>query len=325
MKQRKDYFWFCSCSFLIPHPEYLIAFLIDLHPDSLSPQSVSILRAKKKKHLSAKTAFFSPPPSVRFDMKGNSASHWSLTSHLREKAPNTRARRVTNDGRAVASCRAQKGKLSPHGTKEKVLLVCRIGSYIPLRGEQCLAACLTIKRLPFCTWFSHHCSILAYSFCCVLVIHKIMSLLSQSWAAVMLCSVAQGSVAYSPLSLNFKTRPPPPPAPQRYSGIFMCRLWTFRLGQVYRSWKRVGGDQCCCCFVLFLRCGGTEVVQNNLKIQTHPHAALEKWCRDQRRNFDTIIIIGKIAFQCKCMTYSSQICIDVLIYWLSHKEKSYKG
>lgn len=59
MKQRKDYFWFCSCSFLIPHPEYLIAFLIDLHPDNLSPQSVSILRAKKKnKHLSANCLSF---------------------------------------------------------------------------------------------------------------------------------------------------------------------------------------------------------------------------------------------------------------------------
>lgn len=60
MKQRKDYFWFCSCTFLIPHPEYLIAFLIDLHPDSLSPQSVSILRAKKKKESQCENGLFFP-------------------------------------------------------------------------------------------------------------------------------------------------------------------------------------------------------------------------------------------------------------------------
>lgn len=34
---------------------------------------------------------------------------------------------------------------------------------------------------------------------------------------------------------------------------------------------------------------------------------------------------NKIAFQCKCMTYSSQICIYFFIYRLSQIEKSYYG
>lgn len=58
--------------------------LIDLHPDIQSPQRASILRPKNTNKKSISVTKPSSPPlhSVRFDTKGNSVNHWSLTSHL---------------------------------------------------------------------------------------------------------------------------------------------------------------------------------------------------------------------------------------------------
>lgn len=209
MKQRKDYFWYCSCTLLIPHPEYLIAFLIDLHPDSLSPQSASILRAKKKnKHLSAKTAFF---PLLLWGLTWRviqqATDLWHpicakrLLTHAHHKWQMT-AELWRHVGDEKANCRLT--------ALRKKSFLCAILDLIFRSGESSVwqhvwpsSVCPSARGSPTTAAFWH----IAFAVCLLFIrLCPCFLKVGPLWRS----AVSHRALSHIPLSLNFKTRLPPP-------------------------------------------------------------------------------------------------------------------
>lgn len=174
--------------------------LTSWQPQCLPPES--FYSRSKYKPLSEKTGFL----SVRFDTLDGSASHWSLTCHWCEGFQ-TRAARVTHDGRAVALCLGWRGKLSPCGIEQNLLnsalRLCHIQSVLVFHsGESslCQHVCPTSELEHLSFWLSCYCGVLWLSL--YVCSHKITSLLPHSWVIVILCNVTQRPGSLNCISLN---------------------------------------------------------------------------------------------------------------------------